>query len=445
MDVKDITHELYEELTSIPILDIHTHLDTAHLTARGLHDILLYHMVVSDLVSAGCPNRSRLSEDPSESEIEERLAEAVPYIRYIENTSCYWGVRIILRDLYGWTEPIRPDNWRTIDAVIRERSTDRQWPREILRRAEIRRAVTERWRRRDGSADDMLQYSLEWAFFIRAQWGEMNDIPLYELERTWNQNETGAPLPVTMASDRPEYEHTIRTVDDVHEAMANYISRIPIGEVLSTTQHISTDINLSQVTDQEMAAALSQRGQATANDRDTYASYLLETFLQQLEQHADEIVFQFSLGAEPMPYETVSKLRQDTISQIAAVVARHPRLRFQVFLSSNHANQSLCTLVRELPNLSLAGYWWHNFFPAAIRKVISERLDMVAANKQVGFFSDAYCADWTYAKAVIVRKQLADVMAQKIEQRQYTRDTALAIAYQILYETPQSLVGMKPN
>jgi hypothetical protein len=95
--------------------------------------------------------------------------------------------------------------------------------------------------------------------------------------------------------------------------------------------------------------------------------------------------------------------------------------------------------------LSLAGYWWHNFFPASIRKVMSERLDMVAGNKQVGFFSDAYCTDWTYAKAVIVRKQLADVMAQKIEQQQYTRDTALAIAHQILYESPQSLLGIQPN
>ena len=58
-------------------------------------------------------------------------------------------------------------------------------------------------------------------------------------------------------------------------------------------------------------------------------------------------------------------------------VCQHSRLRFQCFLASRHANQSLCTLARELPNLSLAGYWWHIFFPEIIRQVIGERLDML--------------------------------------------------------------------
>jgi hypothetical protein len=121
------------------------------------------------------------------------------------------------------------------------------------------------------------------------------------------------------------------------------------------------------------------------------------------------------------------------------------RLRFQCFLASRHANQSLCTLARELPNLSLAGYWWHNFFPDVIRQVMAERLDMVPVNKQVGFFSDAYCVEWTYAKAVLVRKQLARVLADRVEQGQYTRGDALAVARGILYESPQSLLRMVPR
>ena len=92
---------------------------------------------------------------------------------------------------------------------------------------------------------------------------------------------------------------------------------------------------------------------------------------------ATQIVFQFSLGAEPLPYETGSRLSQQTIAQLADMIGRHPQLRFQCFLSSRHANQSLCTLARELPNLSLAGYWWHNFFPATIVRVMEERLDML--------------------------------------------------------------------
>jgi glucuronate isomerase len=146
-----------------------------------------------------------------------------------------------------------------------------------------------------------------------------------------------------------------------------------------------------------------------------------------------------------LPYETGSRLRQDTIRQLGEIVGRHPRLRFQCFLSSRHANQSLCTLARELPNLSLAGYWWHNFFPDVIRQIIGERLDMLPTNKQVGFFSDAYCVEWTYAKARLVRRQLARALAERIEQGQYSLDEALKIAKAILYESPQQLLGMTPR
>ena len=53
-----------EALADVPVLDIHTHLVGGKLGARGLHDVLLYHMVVSDLYAAGCPNGARLTQYP---------------------------------------------------------------------------------------------------------------------------------------------------------------------------------------------------------------------------------------------------------------------------------------------------------------------------------------------------------------------------------------------
>jgi hypothetical protein len=93
----------------------------------------------------------------------------------------------------------------------------------------------------------------------------------------------------------------------------------------------------------------------------------------------------------------------------------------------------------------VAGYWWHNFFPDAIRQVIAERLDRVPLNKQVGFFSDAYCVEWVYAKVILVRKIMALALAQKVRQGQYSRQEAIDIAREILFESPQSLLGMSPN
>ena len=424
------------------MLDAHTHLDATHLTARGLQDLMLYHMVVSDLVSAGCPDRERLSEDPSDEEARARIERALPYLPAIANTGMSWGLRILLADIYGWHQPITAANWRKLDGLIRERSTEIPRAREIQAKAGIARSCTELWRRHDGRADPMLQYSLEWGFFGRAKWAEY-DTAIWELEKTWSEGTPDAPSPVGPRESRLIPSKRIRTLADVHAALDAYVDAIP-SAVLSTAQHISTDIDFRVVDDHAMAAALRRRGRAGKDERDIYASYIMEEFFKRWEQRKSQIVFQFSLGAEPLPAETASRLSQSTMGSLAEMIARHPGIKFQCFLSSMHANQTLCTLARELPNFSLAGFWWHNFFPTFIERVIDERLDMVSTSRWVGFFSDAYTMEWSYAKAMLVRKMLAAALADRVLRGQYDKSGAVAIARKLFFDTPHALLGIEP-
>ena len=438
-----MTNELYSEIRKIPLLDAHTHIDASHMGARGLHDILLYHMVISDLYSAGCPDGHRLSEEPDEAEIEARIKNALPYIKYIKNTSCYWGMRIILKDLYGWEEDITEENWRKLDAIIREKASP-NWAKEILNKAKIKRVSTELWRGHESLHDEVFQYSLEWAFFTRNQWNTY-DTALLELEHAWNQETPGAPLGVTADKEALNFKKKIKDIDDVTEAIKHYCDKIPYDKIISTASHLSTDITYAPASREQMAEALKNRANAGEKERDIYANYINELYYKALSEKAAKIMLNYSIGAEPLPYESGSKLRTETVFELAALMDRYKNLNFSFYLSSLHQNQALCTLARELPNVSLTAYWWHNFFPHSIRQLISQRLDMLPANKQVGFFSDAYCVDWAYAKAEIVRRQLAEVLAEKIAQSQYSFESALATAKQIVYETPQELCYMVPS
>ncbi len=443
MNDQTLVADLERAIAELPSFDVHTHLVGGRLGARGLHDILLYHMAVSDLYAAGCPSGARLTQYPGwpdEREAHARIEEALPYLPLVRNTSCAWMTRTILADLYGWREPVTADNWRRLDAMVREKADDRAWHYSIFDRLNIRRSCAEHARRGAGDDDARLEYSLEWAFFTRCQWGEF-DTALYELEHCWG-HKPRPPSPI--GGQRPASDRVIRTLADVHAALRHYVDTIPYHQINSLATGISTDIEYRVVSDDEMAAALARRDRAGRAERDTYSSYINEAYLTALEEHADQVVFQFSFGAEPLPFETASVLRQQTIQQVGEMIARHPRLRFQCFLGTRHANHAMCTLCRELPNLSLAGYWWHNFFPHSMRQLMAERLDMLPVNKQVGFFSDAYCVEWVYGKARMVQRQLARVLAEKVGQGQYTRDDAVAIARAILYDAPQSTLGMKP-
>lgn len=437
--------DLLPALAETPILDVHTHLTSGRLGARGLHDIVLYHMIVSELYAAGCPDGKRLTEFPGwpdQAEAHARLERAIPFVPKIRNTSGWWGVRIILEELYGWTEGITPGNWKKLDALIRERADDRAWHREILDRARIQRTCAEHCRRGAGVDDDRLQYSVEWGMFMRTQWGEY-DTALYDLERAWSTRPEDGPCMI--GATRPPTKKSIRTLDDVHAAMQHYIESMPYGQALTMATGLSTDIDYRLPSDAEMAAAISRRANAGPAERDIYAAYIGDLMLSGLERHHQEISFQFSFAAEPLPHETMSRISQKTLGQVAELIARHPKLKFQTFLGSRHAHQAVCTMARELPNFSIAGYWWHTFFPNSIRQIMEERLDMVPVNKQCGFFSDAYCVEWAYAKARIVRMMMAEVYGEKVRQGQYTRDDALGIARAVLFESPQTLLGMRPH
>jgi hypothetical protein len=444
MNTQPTLVDLEQALAEVPLFDAHTHLIDGHLAAKGLHDVMLYHMLITELYSAGCPTGSRLTSYPgwpSREEARQRIEEALPYLPLIRNTALSWLLRQTLADLYDWREPLTVDNWQKLDGVIRERSEDRAYAYSILDRAKIVRSCAEFARRGSAVNRDRLFYSLEWGFFSRTQWGEF-DTALYELERCWGRLPE-SPTPIGSGS-RPAVERTIQNVGDVKEAVQYYVDHIPYDKLISMATHISTDIDFRLVSEPLMAAALKNRSGAGKTERDIYASYVNELFLTALDAHAKEIIFQFSFGAEPLPYETASRLSQSTIKQVAEMIARHPNLRFQCFLSNLAANQSMCTLARELPNQTLAGYWWHNFFPSTIRQVIEERLDMLPLNRQIGFFSDAYCVEWSYAKALLVRKMLAQVLMGRIERDQYSFDEALSVARAILYDLPMKNVESHP-
>ncbi len=445
MERTSLEDNLFEALSEVPVIDMHTHLVGGRLGARGLHDILLYHMAVSDLYAAGCPSGHRLTEYPGwpdDAEAHPRIEEVLPHLPKAANTSTSWMIRILLADLYDWREPIDAGNWRRLNDLIRERRDDRLWHREVLRRMNVKRVGTEWSRREDGQDDDILQYSLEWAFFARCQRGEF-DTALHELERCW-----GKPPGIALAigeGKRTAEERRIESLDDVHEALQWYVDALASCPVLSTATHLSTDLDLRCFTEDEMIAALGRRDAAGPKERSVYAAYVHERFLESMARQCPEVVFQFSFAAEPLPFETGSRLSQETIRQLGEMIERHPGVRFQSFLASRHANQALCTLCRELPNFSLAGYWWHNFYPPVIRQIMEERLDMLPVNKQVGFFSDAYCVEWAYAKLLLVRRCLAQVLAAKVRTGQYDRGQALSVAREILFESPQSLLGFEPS
>ena len=80
-----------------------------------------------------------------------------------------------------------------------------------------------------------------------------------------------------------------------------------------------------------------------------------------------------------------------------------------------------------------------------MRQIMAERLDMLPTNKQIGLLLRRVLRRVDLRQGAAGARQLAQVLAERIDQGQYSLAEALKIAEAILYESPQQLLGMGPR
>jgi glucuronate isomerase len=64
---------------------------------------------------------------------------------------------------------------------------------------------------------------------------------------------------------------------------------------------------------------------------------------------------------------------------------------------------------------------------------------MLPGNKINGFFSDAYCVEWSYAKVRLVRRQIAHVLGDMVEEGYLEEEQAITLAADLLDRNPGCL------
>jgi len=74
--------------------------------------------------------------------------------------------------------------------------------------------------------------------------------------------------------------------------------------------------------------------------------------------------------------------------------------------------------------------------PPAARQALSTMLETIPATKIHGFGGDYIFVEGTYGHAAIARREIARVLAEKVQDGRFTEDDALRIARMILRDNP---------
>ncbi len=101
-------------------------------------------------------------------------------------------------------------------------------------------------------------------------------------------------------------------------------------------------------------------------------------------------------------------------------------------------------IASAFPNVWINMCWAHALASTLARNALNEWLDMVPANKIIGFGGDTQLwVEWTLGDLIVSRQNIAAVLAGRVEEGLLKEEHAFDIARMMLYDNPKNLYQLE--
>lgn len=415
--------ELLAEIENIPVADIHTHLRMDRPQAQNVTELTLYGHIIQQLVSAGADSaRLQNKENPRES-----AEYALDFFPHMYNTANFWCLSRIMSDLHGIDTDVLDKN--TLDKLaesVEAKKDDPDWALDIFSKAGIESICTQIERKTDEPLPhkDMFSFIYENPYFASHHYPRDYSYPLKASEDL-----LGRPL---------------RAATDLYEAVDRHLDAVSWDEIRAYAAWIPAECVPRPASDNDVEMIIrsyQKEGRIYRGDYETICSAIIMWILDRLNE--EEKPFQLILGVEMVYGCSVMAPLGTAWREWLNVFFGYPYVHFNVLLAPVQEAALLANYAKSIPNVSVAGFWWHSLYPGAMQSGFAERLENVPSNRIIGFFSDGWCAEWSYGKLALFRLQLARYLAARIEEGFYNESRALDLARRILWDTPRTIYSLK--
>jgi len=429
-DLLHVHEELEAELAAANVVDVHTHLRWHHPHAHSLAEIVFYHFIAAELVAAGMPRAVLDLRDERA-----KLRAALPFIPLIRCGATHYCLRRILQDLYGMREAYLCEaNLDALDAAVAQTAQNDDWPRQVLcERARIQHSFVNVLpsgpRSQDSQAGGPGTSRYRDIFIPVLEHGSLIGASPRGLIKTIEQR---SGVPVTDAAS-------------LTAAVTAYLTPTELAHLRAVLAWGAIDMHYGHPDAATVTAVIQKTlaGQPLVHaERNAVTLWSLHALIAVLQPH--QIPFQMFFGSySAYPAPPVAQYDPQTLPLLTHLMHEYPAMQFVLFIGSANFVQEANILAKMHGNCHVAGIWWHNMYPAYLRQIIAERLDVCPLNKVTAFFSDAYMAEWSYGKWCLVRREMAQVLAARVVDGYLTRADAREIIQRWTWDTPRALYRLE--
>ena len=234
------------------------------------------------------------------------------------------------------------------------------------------------------------------------------------------------------------YNADIRNLDDLVDMITRYVSEAKSEGFAGIKIGVAymRDLSFEDVTSVEAERVLRRifqfDGSPSLLELKPLTDFLLHRFVDAARKY--ELVITIHTGHQAGGPNVITNSRA---SQLLNLFIKNPDVRFDIFHISYPYWRELGSIVKQFPNVAVNMCWAHSISPIGARNALSEWLEMLPANKIIGFGGDIGMPEQLWGHLDIARENIARVLTKKIVLGVYSEEDALDTAHRLLNDNPR--------
>jgi predicted TIM-barrel fold metal-dependent hydrolase len=423
---KQLYARLLQSIERLDVIDTHEHILPESERVRQQVDFftLVSHYALNDLSSAGLPAADRQLITDTRADVKEKWRVFAHYWPYTRNTGYGEALRIAIRDIYNVAD-IGSSTLSAINDAIRARNKPGLYKEILKTRSRIVFAMNdEYWQAKPAPVDP------EFFALARKFDGFVMPITPEGLQRLESQTNV-----------------SISSLADLKRAMErDFQLALKVNmRAIKTTIAYQRDLHFPTTTVADASADFERlaRGEGIVSDEKrrlerrpfrALSNHMFHHLVQLADAHS--VPMQIHTGLQAGNGNFVAHSQP---TQLSNIFLRYPRVQFDIFHIGFPYHHEVTVLAKMFPNVYADFCWMHIVSPSAARAALDEMLDSVPANKIFGFGGDYRYPELSYAHLVMARRNIATVLADRVEKGGFKEEEAAGIARWLLHDNPASL------
>lgn len=414
--------EILDYINNLEIIDTHEHI-MAFEAQREHNDVIsefLTHYFSVDLVSSGMSLHMLDKIRSNDMSVMDKWNCIEKHWEVSKFTGYGQSVALAARDIYGIDE-INRDTIEELNRRYQETFNQQHYHKVIKEKSKIKLAILDRFGERECDKD----------YFIIANHVNGMIYPTSYQDIVYLEKDAG---------------NNIHTFDDYLRGCEKRIDIfLKSSKILKCVLAYSRSLDFARtekhIAEKAFNKLISNRKADNLSDGfecDIDFSNYMFHYIVSLAQDRD-MVMQIHTGLQEGHGNILSNSHPGLLNPI---FMDYPNMKFDIFHIGYPYQSELGVMCKMFKNVYIDMCWAHIISPVASRNILSEWLEFLPYNKINGFGGDYCFVDGIYGHQHIARRNIAEVLSEKVERGLFSVSKACEIGKAILYDNPARLFGI---